>query len=147
MNLAETLEQRWLLGIPQMDDTHREFAELVDSFAELDTNDREAFTARYQQLVRHTAEHFQNEDRLMCDSGFFATAMHKGEHERVLGEMARMGGYLQRGQVKMVRDYVLEHLPGWFEQHAATMDSALAGHLKNRNIDVSEITHPQTAPK
>jgi hemerythrin-like metal-binding protein len=138
-SLTEKLEQRWLLGIPEMDDTHREFAEMVDGFAELEPGDREAFADRYQQLVKHTADHFQNEEKLMCDSGFFATSMHKGEHERVLAEMMRMGGFLQRGQMKMVRDYVLEHLPGWFEQHAATMDSALAGHLKNRGVDVKEI--------
>ncbi len=127
MSLSQDFDRRFLLGVPAMDDTHREFAELVDR---LEGTDTVAFTERFQALVRHTADHFQNEERLMCECGFPAIAEHKGEHERILGQMMHMLTALKRGRTALARAFVTEQLPPWFEQHAATMDSALAARIK-----------------
>jgi len=34
----------------------------------------------------------------------------------------------------MGRAYVTQQLPGWFDLHAVTMDSALAAHLKSMKV-------------
>ena len=66
----------------------------------------------------------------MQQSGFPATAEHKGEHHRVLGELSQFTRQLEKGRSMMARAYVKERLPGWFTLHITTMDSALAAHLK-----------------
>jgi hemerythrin len=57
---------------------------------------------------------------------------HRGEHRRVLAELRTLGQRAAAGRLALGRAYVRERLPDWFALHAATMDSALAAHLKER---------------
>lgn len=125
--LIEDFENKFLLGIPQMDDTHREFVRLVARFG---TADRSEFTSLFARLLAHTETHFLAENNMMRESGFPATREHMDEHERVLGELNRLNRKAQAGSVLIARAYVREQLPAWFRLHAVTMDSALAAHLK-----------------
>ncbi len=123
----EGFEQRYVLGVPEMDAVHREFVELVNR---LECADRTEFAALFGQLVDHTQTHFDNENALMRSSGFPAIREHMDEHQRVLGELRRINERVQRGSTLMAKAYVREQLPAWFDLHAVTMDSALAAHLK-----------------
>lgn len=127
MPLSPDFDRRFLLGVESMDQTHREFAELVDR---LEAAEAAEFPELFRELARHTAAHFQAEERLMCECGFPAIAEHKGEHERILGLTMQMLSALGRGRSALARAFVTEQLPSWFEQHAATMDSALAARIK-----------------
>ena len=125
--LIEDFEQRYLLDQPEMDATHREFVDLVNRLGEADKAD---FIPLFATLTAHTQAHFAAEDRMMEASGFPAIREHRDEHRRVLGELERFGQRVAAGSVLMGRAYVTQQLPGWFDLHAVTMDSALAAHLK-----------------
>lgn len=125
--LIDAFEQRLLLGMAQMDATHREFVELVNR---MDESDKTAFMSLFESLIEHTRQHFDAEQKWMEDSRFPAIGEHRDEHNRVLGEMIRFGERVARGSTAMGRAYVRDRLPQWFELHAQTMDSALAAHLK-----------------
>jgi len=127
MITASDFEQRYLLGVEAMDNTHREFVDLVN---ELSDCDRPRFVELFPELVAHTRTHFTAEEEMMERSGFPAIEEHRADHARVLGEMTRFTAGLRRGRAQLATAYVLDQLPGWFELHAATMDSALAAHLK-----------------
>lgn len=127
--LIEQFEQRHLLGLSQMDDTHREFVELVN---QLDTADKPEFIGLFGKLLAHTEAHFEIENALMRESGFPAIREHMDEHQRVLGELRRINAKVQDGSILIGQAYVREQLPSWFNLHAITMDSALAAHLKHR---------------
>lgn len=137
--LIEDFERQYLLGIPQMDDTHREFVELTH---QLHTADKSLFKPLFAQLLAHTEAHFAAEDALMHESGFPALGEHTGEHRRVLGELSRLNRKVQGNSILMARAYVSEQLPAWFRLHAVTMDSALAAHLKKPQQD----PHPTPCP-
>lgn len=55
------------LDLPLMDDTHREF---VDLLAAVEAADDAALVAAWQALVEHTAQHFGQEDAWMAATRF-----------------------------------------------------------------------------
>lgn len=119
------------LGHDVMDATHREFVNLVNAAAMAVAEDVPIFFAT---LVRHTEEHFAREAALMESTNCPSKAEHLAEHKKVLGEMAMVARSLSKGRTSFARAYVSERLPEWFFLHAATMDSALAAHLRDRSV-------------
>ena len=126
--LIEAFEQRYLLGISTMDDTHREFVDLVNR---LGVATKAEFIQLFAELFTHTQTHFEQENRLMEVSGFPAIREHTDEHQRILGELNRFSEKVSTGSIMMGKAYVTQQLPQWFDLHAKTMDSALAAHLKS----------------
>ena len=114
------------LGVQAMDRTHQEFVELYNGLA--GAGDRD-FAARFDALLDHTVAHFAQEDRWMVASGFPPTAIHRGEHERVLAQMRDLQQRVAAGDVAAGRQ-VVDTLPAWFDEHAATMDAALANWMR-----------------
>lgn len=127
MELLDWSDRILALGVEEMDATHREFAALVNALDRAATAD---FPALFAQLVAHTQAHFERENEWMIRSGFPATGEHREEHLRVLGELVQFARRVEKGFVALGRAYVRDRLPAWFGLHAATMDSALAVHLK-----------------
>jgi len=115
------------LGIDEMDRTRQEFVALVRMLIDSDEAD---FAALFGKLLEHCRQHFSNEGRLMRISRFPALGEHEGEHHRVYGDLVQMNRAVQRGRLKLARAYVKTGLTEWFDLHLATMDSALAAHLK-----------------
>lgn len=111
-----------------MDETHQAFIELVNSL--IATSGKQQFIEQYEVLIEHTKQHFQREEEKMLETGFPATGEHQADHRRVLNELAGFQRSLQRGRVQLVRMFVKERLPEWFRLHLATMDTALAVHIK-----------------
>jgi hemerythrin len=122
---------QYQLGLPDMDQTHREFIAIVNRCQGLNKAD---FMALFDELFEHTREHFASEKRLMEESGFPAIREHDDEHRRVLGELDQLRRrMIERDSTTSARTYVELGLPMWFALHAATMDSALAAHLKRQS--------------
>lgn len=128
-NAMEWSDERHMLGLVEMDDTHREFVALVNAAG---AASGAAFVEAFAALCAHTETHFANEERWMRDSGFPAEGEHAGEHRRVLGDLRRFRERVEKGSTMMAKAYIREQVPGWFDLHAATMDAALAVHLKAR---------------
>lgn len=120
---------RHTLGLGEMDDAHREFITQVGAL--IASSDAE-FPALFQALVTHTREHFMAEGHLMRETKYQGLGVHEGEHHRILGELQQLNRTLKRGHLPLVRAYVKEGLPEWFDTHLAMMDGALVMFLKNR---------------
>ena len=127
-------ETRHTLGMAEMDDTHREF---VAQVAALIAASNAEFPALFQALVSHTREHFIAEGRLMRESKYRGLPEHEAEHHRVLGELQQLNRSLKRGHLPLVRAYVRDGLPEWFDTHVAMMDAALVMHLKKTSLQVN----------
>ncbi|MBI5007982.1 MAG: hemerythrin [Nitrosomonadales bacterium] len=122
------------LGMPEMDETHREFISQVAAL--IAASDRD-FPLLFQLLVNHTRTHFLAEGQLMRASKYRGLPEHEAEHHRVLGELQQLNRSLKRGHLPLVRAYVKEGLPEWFDTHLAMMDSALVMHLKKLQLQES----------
>ncbi len=109
-----------------MDDTHREFIELLNRLA--DAPDEDVLSV-LDEFIRHTEEHFAQERRWMEQMAFPPLACHAREHDGVL-ETARevrrraAAGETRFGQV------LARAVAQWFENHAASMDNVLALYMK-----------------
>jgi hemerythrin len=115
------------VGIDVIDTDHEVFvAEINAAVAASD----EDFPTHFAELVEHTRAHFAREEALMDATGFFAAAIHKAEHQRVLAEAGRVADQLEAGDASVARSYVANHLPEWFRQHRDTMDLATASFAR-----------------
>lgn len=120
-------DARHALGVTEMDATHREFADLAGRLA---VADDASFPQLFNELLDHTRAHFFAEDAKMKATRFNAIGEHISEHQRVLIELRAFNRSVQAGRMLMARAYVRDNLADWFDLHLATMDSALAAHLK-----------------
>ena len=133
------------LDIPVMDDTHREF---VDLLASVESADDAALLACWAALIDHTDAHFGREDQWMQNTGFSASNCHSMQHKVVLQVMREGQVRGQAGELQVVRQMAHE-LGLWFPQHAQAMDAALALHMRGVGFDpLTGIVHmPQTLPR
>jgi len=119
-------EARHTLGVGEIDVAHRDFIEQVAALIAASDAD---FPALFQKLVTHLREHFVAEGKLMREIKYQGLGIHEGEHHRVLGELQQLNRTLKRGHLPLVRAYVREGLPEWFDTHLTLMDGALVAFL------------------
>jgi hemerythrin-like metal-binding protein len=118
------------LGVPQMDQTHREFLAVLNRLAEAPD---EGIPAAFEALRQHTVAHFDQERGWMAETGFPAAHCHLAEHEGVLEVMREVQGYLAAGKLEVARVLARE-LAEWFRGHAATMDAMLAQYMRAKSM-------------
>ncbi|MBT9498534.1 MAG: hemerythrin domain-containing protein [Zoogloea sp.] len=113
---------RYLLGYAAMDETHREFVDLVDAL--LSGDDADLMLA-LDAFAHHAVDHFAQEAEWMKSDGFPALDCHVAEHDKVLASISQVQEMLAQGNVEVVRQLAIA-LMEWFPAHADYMDSALA---------------------
>jgi len=109
-----------------MDDTHREFVDLLNRVAA--APEHELLTS-LDEFITHTEEHFGQEERWMQEFAFPPLHCHQGEHANVLEVIREVRRRVADGQVhlgKTLTDAIAE----WFPQHAGSMDAVLAMYMK-----------------
>ena len=134
---------KYELGLAPMDETHREFVDLVNRITAAGDA---GLLGGLDQLILHTVEHFAQEDRWMRESGFPPVHCHQSEHERVLEVMRDVRGHVAAGDLALGRNLLAE-LPTWFDNHAATKDTALAWHLQTTGYRATAGTVPAASPE
>lgn len=112
----------FLLGYRPMDDTHREFVDLVDAL--LGCEDA-ALAAHLQAFIAHAESHFGAEDAWMEKTDFPARGCHVDEHAQVLASAREVLPLVEGGNFEIARRFAAE-LVRWFPGHADYLDSALA---------------------
>jgi hemerythrin-like metal-binding protein len=127
---------RHTLGVPEIDHAHQEF--ILQVAALIAASDAQ-FPALFQALINHTREHFMAEGQMMRAAKYQGLAMHEGEHHRVLGELQQLNRTLKRGRLPLVRAFVKQGLPEWFDNHLTMMDAALIAHLNLENNQQSNM--------
>jgi hemerythrin-like metal-binding protein len=130
-DMATAWNDNLSVGIVGMDEHHKVFLDLL---GQLNEAAAEELSALYDEFERHLAEHFGYEEALMREHGFPAFNEHHAEHLRVLAEARDMRRSLARRGPTLIRQYLRDRLPEWFELHRNTMDMATAAFLKNKGL-------------
>jgi hemerythrin-like metal-binding protein len=132
------------LDLPLMDDTHREF---VDLLAQAVQADDARLLPAWNALIDHTQDHFDREDRWMTDTRFSSSNCHTTQHKVVLAVMREGAKRGANGDLALVRELARE-LGLWFPQHAQSMDAALALHVRRVGYDslTGQVTMPEALP-
>lgn len=130
--MDESTVFRWhdqfLLGHSDMDETHKEFVELVNAL--LTVSDAELSSA-LAAFSAHAEAHFGQENEWMEKNDFPPRDCHIDEHNKVLASVHDVQQQLAQGDVAIVRD-LARALMDWFPAHADYLDSALATWLVKR---------------
>ncbi|MBI2276430.1 MAG: hemerythrin domain-containing protein [Dechloromonas sp.] len=130
--MEASLEFAWndgyLLGYGEMDETHREFVELVDALLTVDDT---ALGEALAAFAAHAEAHFAQENEWMEKNDFPPRDCHIDEHNKVLASVHEVQGHLAEGDVAIVRELAVA-LMEWFPAHADYLDSALATWLVKR---------------
>jgi hemerythrin len=120
---------------PRMDDTHREFVDLLARLEDSLDGTLPAIDDALARLVAHTEAHFAQEERWMAALGFAPGNCHAFQHAHVLQVLHEVDGlWRSEGDLALVRQIVGE-LGKWFPAHAQTMDAALAQVMAERQFD------------
>jgi hemerythrin-like metal-binding protein len=120
-----------VLDLNFMDDTHREFVDLLAQVTEVAD---EALLPLWDNVIAHTQEHFDREDRWMEQTQFGPGSCHSREHSQILQIMREVAKRGAAGNLAMVRQ--MNHELGiWFNTHAQGMDAGLAEHLRAVEFD------------
>lgn len=143
MSTLQWSDALWL-DLPAMDDTHREF---VDLLAAVEAAPDDQLAAAWRALIDHTEDHFAREDRWMRDTRFASGNCHTTQHLVVLQVMRETEANALAGPAGLIRAMAVE-LGRWFPQHAQGMDAALALHLRRVGYDVAtgQVSLPQALP-
>lgn len=133
------------LDLPLMDDTHRQFVDLLALVQQADDGD---LPGAWQALIDHTDAHFAQEDRWMLSTRFAASNCHTLQHKVVLGVMREGAVQARGGDLDALRAMAGE-LAAWFPTHAQTMDAALALHLRRAGFDpvTGIVNRPDALPQ
>jgi hemerythrin-like metal-binding protein len=112
---------------PRMDDTHREFVDLLAEVeAALQQPTPDTLIASLARFVAHTEAHFAQEDAWMATIGFAPENCHATQHAQVLQLLREVQRRVQDdGNVALVGQLV-PALADWFVPHAQNMDGGLA---------------------
>ena len=123
---AITWTETLALQQPRMDDTHREFVDLLCQVETATEGPLTELVDTFAEFVAHTERHFEQEDRWMVTLGFDAQNCHGFQHTHVLQVLHEVQRRLvEDADVATVRVLVPE-LAQWFPAHAQNMDAALA---------------------
>ncbi|MBI1396706.1 MAG: bacteriohemerythrin [Betaproteobacteria bacterium] len=111
-----------------MDETHREFVDLVNRMADAPDEQMEAIV---DEFIRHTEEHFGQEERWMRSLSFPPLGCHKREHDGVLEIAREVKQRIARGEIRFGR-VLAQAVAEWFADHAASMDTVLSMYMKDQ---------------
>jgi len=109
-----------------MDETHREFVELLNRVGAAGEDD---LLASLDAFLVHTEEHFGQEERWMAEIAFPPGGCHGGEHANVLEVAREVRKRVAAGEVRLAAT-LAEAMAEWFVQHAGSMDTVLAMYMK-----------------
>lgn len=134
-----------VLDLPAMDAVHEEFVALLARVEEA-ADDR--LCVLWEELIAHTQQHFDQEDRWMQATRFATGNCHSQQHKVVLAVMREGAARGAQGDLATIRGMAAELGP-WFSHHAQNMDAALALHLRRVGFDplTGRLLAPQELPE
>jgi hemerythrin-like metal-binding protein len=122
------------LNIPDMDQTHQEFLDLLRKIQSCDDHE---FLILFEEMIRHTKEHFAFEESIMEKYDFYGKQEHFDEHTNLLNEMQY---FYQKSKKRPAfgKSYINDYTYEKFRRHIINIDSQLAMFLKKQDISLKE---------
>lgn len=132
-----------LLGHGPMDDTHREFVEVVGC---LQAAEEHELGHRLDAVLAHLEQHFRQEEDWMRETGYPATDCHVDEHAAVRASGDDVKRALATGNSELCRRYA-DELAKWFPGHADYLDAPLAHWLSKKRFGAMPVVLKRNAVK
>ncbi len=126
-----TWTDAFLVGYPPMDETHKEFVDIVGAMLQAPDQD---LADHLERLIVHSLQHFSQEEKWMNSTDFPATECHTNEHNAVLQSMRDVLAYLQEGGAPEEARRLATELARWFPGHTDYLDASLAQWVSKKQL-------------
>lgn len=134
-----TWDAALMLDQSVMDQTHEEFAALLNRLADASDSD---VAAVLDEFIAHTQVHFAQEEQWMEQMAFPPLHCHQGEHQGVLEIAQEVQRRVAAGEVRLVK-VLAQATAEWFANHAVTMDAMLATYMKQIDFQPGRDAQPK----
>jgi hemerythrin len=140
--------QRFLTGIPLIDNQHMAYVDLVDRLFVLcgETHvDKSVVNDAIGEVFAYAIEHFDAEEALMRSINYPGHETHRTKHDEFRVEIDRVSESRHEGiGVEDQLIHLTKWLLDWFIEQTQTYDVSLASHLK-RHGHISPNNRPQAS--
>lgn len=126
-----TWTDAFLCGYAPMDETHREFVDIVGAMLQAPD---EALLGHLKALIVHSEHHFSQEEAWMNSTSFPATECHTNEHAAVLNSMRQVAEYVEGGGSPDEARRLATELARWFPGHTDYLDASLAQWVAKKQL-------------
>ncbi|MDR0663637.1 MAG: bacteriohemerythrin [Spirochaetaceae bacterium] len=124
--------ERYSVGIPKIDEQHRELLRLTNELYAACLNDdaeaKEQFKNTIGSLVHYVSEHFSAEERLLQRVNYPKYAEHKAQHESFVKKMLEQVSSFREGKSFVPNNFV-RYLRDWTLGHIAVSDKQYADYI------------------
>jgi hemerythrin len=128
-------EDRYSVGIPQIDDQHKELIRLTNDLYKGCLAGEDAARVNFRTAIKGTVDyvkyHFGMEEKLLQNAGYPQLAEHKREHEEFVKHILNEVQSFQDGK-KFVPNVFVRYLRDWILSHIAVADRKYAAYILNR---------------
>jgi hemerythrin len=114
-----------------MDETHREFVELLNRLADAPAD---RLLSVLDEFIAHSEAHFAQEQRWMEKMAFPPLTCHVNEHESVMQVAREVRVRAQAGETRF-GPVLAQAVAEWFAKHAASMDAVLSLYMKEKGFE------------
>lgn len=126
-----------LVGHGAIDETHREFVDLISELRQCLPEDA---VRQLLRLKEHVLSHFEMEEQLMRQFNYPSPECHSDEHTKVVNAIDQVLQRLQTGRLALSEVHRLaQALMDWFPGHITYMDSALSTWLSKQRFSAAPI--------
>lgn len=132
MSLLRWSDQ-YLVGNDLIDRQHRYLFDLINAFhdAFIEQRDRREVLRLLNQLIEYSESHFQDEERVMRESGYPELEQHHAEHARLYERIFALNAKLADRSFNPTYD-TIAFLRTWLSDHIIGNDLAIGLHLNSR---------------
>jgi hemerythrin-like metal-binding protein len=125
-------DERYRVGIPEVDYEHQELIRLVNETYERLTPvpDPKAVAAVLGEIHDRVSAHFALEEKHMRQERYNGLPAHKADHERLLEEIRDIMDEVEEGVPFEERAFA-ERLANWFSEHFRTHDAVWHHHRQD----------------
>ena len=137
MDRRPQFEDRFLVGVEQVDREHRRLFEIAgrtyDSLGIDAASGRDMIREAVAGLIDYTATHFANEEALMAAAGYPELEVHRGLHEHLLLRVRDMEMRVEIDDPTVAVD-LTRFLYRWLVEHIETSDRKFGEFSRGRQL-------------
>ncbi len=130
-------EERFSLGIKQIDDEHKKLIDFTNELFEGVRQGPEKAESHFRETVKNAVNyvktHFTNEEGLFQKHGYPDYVAHKKQHEAFILKVIEEVKSFEKGE-KFVPNHFVRFLKDWLLEHIAVSDRKYRDFLKSKGL-------------
>jgi len=132
-------EERYKLGLPEMDTQHDYLYSLFDRIESASTvTNTSATKALLDEIERYVLFHFSSEEYLMRLYNVKSFAMHQSDHEQASNRLVRFMDDFEAGKLNPAALRIF--LTGWLMEHSRSCDAGYVEEVRKVRESINNVS-------